>query len=74
MKIYLVKMRWQKEEIFQGTNDDYLKFIEFNLKDLEGFVSSGNIEDDYFRNNFVFGDSGDYEIITLNDDDKLEIL
>lgn len=62
-KFFTVKFKcfnnvWSDNKIvFEGTNDDYIKLCE-----LEKFETSGDIEDDYYDNNFLFGDSGDCEL------------
>lgn len=60
MKKFKVYFGIEKELIFEGTNEEYIRDCQ-----LEGFLTCGEIEDDYYNNEFLFGDSGDCELVEL---------
>lgn len=53
-----------KKVVFKGTNEDYVYLCNYEKENnYSEFETSGDIEEDFFDNNFFFGDSGDYELV-----------
>lgn len=58
MKKFIVVNRKTLETVFEGTNEDYIKLCNY-----EYFCSEYNdIEDDYYYNEFLFGDSSNFDL------------